>query len=206
MMDRMMLQTAKESAYSSEKSKLSPENAMWKKVISKMEELPDEMSELERQAYEHKIERKLKAGKRLTSKELNYLRTHNPELYKIAKHVETSRKSLRIKLKNCKSKQDVHNVIQEQFTALRAMKNAPAQEYMAAMVQREIRNFKKSSAYAKLPLNRKEAVKKKKKVLCETEREENEEEVYSKAVFFNKLQMQCDTLSTITSAVLAFGN
>ncbi|MCH5252857.1 MAG: hypothetical protein J1F22_07770 [Lachnospiraceae bacterium] len=204
MMDRMMLQTAKESGYSPEKGKLSHENTMWQKVIREMEGLSDDMSELEQQAYEHKIEQKMRAGKKLTSKELNYLRTHNPELYKIAKRVEVSRKSLRAKLKNCKSKQDVHNVIQGQFCSLRAMKGDPAQKYMAAMVQREIRKFTKSSAYAKLPLNRKDAVKQKKKTLCETEREETEEEVYSKAVFFNKLQMQCDTLSKITSAVLAF--
>ncbi|MCH5264601.1 MAG: hypothetical protein J1F02_01790 [Lachnospiraceae bacterium] len=205
MMDRMMLRAAKESENTPEayNTNASPKKAMWQELIGAMEDPTAGMSEAERQEYGRRIEQKMKAGKKLTAKELSYLRIHNPELYKIAVRVETSRKTLRQRLKTCKSKQEVHSVVQGQLSVLRSMKGDPAREYMAAMMQREISEFKKSSVYAKLPLKTEQGDKKMKKVLYTVE-SEDEEDIYSRAVFFGSLQLQCDELSQMTDAVMEF--
>ncbi len=122
-----------------------------KEGILKMEETLYDVPEEDRESFERNIQRKLKSGQPLTAKELNYLRIHNPELYRTAIRVEQSRKNLKTQLKNCRSKEAVQNVIGRQFARLKAMKNDPDREYMAAMIQREIDEFKKSSAYARLP-------------------------------------------------------
>lgn len=184
---------------------MSPKNAAWQKFICELEDPTVGMSEKEQKEYERRIEQKMKAGKKLSAKELNYLRIHNPDLYKIALRVEISRKSLRYRLKNCRSKQEVHDVVQGQLGAVRSAKGDPAREYLVAMVQRELRKFKKSGAYARLPMKTEHGEKKSKKVLYFPEQEKGDEtEFYSKVMFLGSLQMQCEELSLMTSAVLEF--
>ena len=73
----------------------------WKKAIEALVDPTSGMDEPERANYEQKIMQKLKSGKRLSSEELDYLRIHNPEMYKIAVRVVTERKVLKTKLQNC---------------------------------------------------------------------------------------------------------
>lgn len=123
---------------------------LFKEGISQMEDslmVPEE----ERASFEQKIRMKLKTGRPLSAKELNYLRIHNPEMYRSAMRIEMSRKILKNQLKGCKSKEDVQRVVSNQLSVLRSMEGDPDREYMMAMVQREIEKFKKSAAYARLP-------------------------------------------------------
>lgn len=122
-----------------------------KEGIAKIEDSFLDVPEEDRESFEQKIKMKLKMGKPLSAKELNYLRIHNPEAYRTAMRVELSRKILKNQLKSCKTKEDVQRVVSNQLSIMRSMENDPDREYMMAMVQREIDEFKKSAAYARLP-------------------------------------------------------
>ncbi len=80
-------------------------NDIWKEAIEALVDPTSGMDEPQRAEYEQKIMQKLKSGRKLTQEELDYLRIHNPEMYKIAVRVETERKVLKTKLNNCKSKE-----------------------------------------------------------------------------------------------------
>lgn len=156
-----------------------------KEGISKIEDSFIDVPEEEREAFLQKIKMKLKMGKPLSAKELNYLRIHDPEAYRSAMRVAYARKNLQDSLKRCRSKEEVSRVISNQLSNLRAMKNDPDREYMMAMVQREIDAFKKSGAYARLPETEKEA---KGKVKSETKSR------YEFSIFLQLFQ-QSETLS-----------
>lgn len=128
-----------------------------KEGISKIEDSFMDVPEEEREAFEQKIKMKMKMGKPLSAKELNYLRIHDPEAYRSAMRVAHARKNLQDSLKRCRSKEEVSRVISNQLSNLRAMEKDPDREYMMAMVQREIEAFTKSGAYARLPETEKEA-------------------------------------------------
>lgn len=174
--------------------------SIWKEVIDELVDPTSGMEESERAEYDQKILQKLKSGKRLTSEEMNYLRIHNPELYRSAMRVEVARKSLQERLKNCRSKEEVQQVVFVQMEVLRGMKDDPDGEYITAMVKKEIDDFRKSSAYAKLPLTSDKREKKTKKV--ETYEPGKEEEIYSKVNIFTKMQFQCEMISQMTQAFI----
>ena len=69
------------------------------------------MSEEEKQDYEKKIRAKLQRGANLSVEELNYLRIHNPELYRSAMRVKTAKQQLKEQLRHCKSKQEANTLI-----------------------------------------------------------------------------------------------
>lgn len=55
-----------------------------KEGIAKIEDSFLDVPEEDRESFEQKIKMKLKMGKPLSAKELNYLRIHNPEAYRIS--------------------------------------------------------------------------------------------------------------------------
>ncbi len=162
---------------------------MIKEGIARMEEASLEVTEEERAALERQIRWKLKNGRQLTAKELNYLRIHDPETYRTAIRVERARKNLRNELKRCRSKEEVNRVISNQLAILKSMKSDPDLECMAAMVQKEIEEFKKSNAYARLPETVEEG--KKKHTVHQAETGDNQD-VLSVTVLSYK---QCEVLS-----------
>lgn len=167
---------------------------MIKEGIARMEEATLEVTEEERAALERQIRWKLKNGRQLTAKELNYLRIHDPETYRTAIRVERARKNLRNELKRCRSKEEVNRVISNQLAILKSMKSDPDLECMAAMVQKEIEEFKKSNAYARLPETAEEG--KKKHTVHQTETRDDKDilsvDVLSVTVLSYK---QCEVLS-----------
>lgn len=56
------------------------------------------------------IDAKLKAGQRLSSQEMAYLRAHSPALYEEAVEVERERRQYKKDLENCKTKEDVERL------------------------------------------------------------------------------------------------
>lgn len=157
---------------------------IFKESIAQMENSCSGLSEEEIRAAIKKIQQKMKMGKSLTAQELNLLRVHDPETYRSAIRVERSRKNLKQRLKQCRSKEAVQNVITSQLSVLRAMRNDPDREYLAPMIQQEIQEFLKSSHYARLP---------------ETEKDEkrNKKNSSSQAMISLKAQsfQQCEMLS-----------
>lgn len=176
---------------------------IWKEAIEALVDPTSGMEESERANYEQKIMQKLKTGRRLTSDELEYLRLHNPDLYKSAVRVEVSRKALREKLSNCKSKEEVQQVVWNQMETLRAMEKDPDIEYMSAMVKKEIDDFKKSSEYARLPLKKEEGKKKvQKETWSESKEQEESEETFGKIAIYSRMQVQCERIVQMTQAFI----
>ncbi len=184
----------------------------WKKFRTGLLDPAEDMDEEKRKAYEQKIRAKLKSGKRLTSQELSYLRMHNPELYKIAMRVEIARQALRNRLKSCKSKEEVQQVISGQMEAIKTMREAgdPAAEYMEAMADHEIKTLQESSAYARLPERIEDVRKKKKQQVKEDdpfekqdkkERQEDGETYFSWSLLLQG-RFQCDMIGQLTAEIL----
>ena len=108
------------------------EQDIWKKVCEQLTDITSGMSEEEKQDYEKKIRAKLQRGANLSVEELNYLRIHNPELYRSAMRVKTAKQQLKEQLRHCKSKQEANTLI-------------------AWTISRISDKFKKSFRYARLP-------------------------------------------------------
>ncbi len=120
----------------------------------------DEVSEENRREMDARIIAKLKSGKKLSQKELDYLRRTNPILYAEAMRVQRMAEALEEQLKHAKSKEEVNQIF---TTALSGIsKNDPDREYLIASFNRISEEFRKSKAYNELPTTIEEAKKKKK--------------------------------------------
>ncbi|MDO4167684.1 MAG: hypothetical protein Q4D32_09800 [Eubacteriales bacterium] len=182
-----------------------------KEILTHLLDPTDGMDDEARKEYEQRLMAKLKSGKRLTSEEMNYLRIHNPSLYEIAVRVERARQALRERLKACKSKEEVQQVVAGQMEVVKAMDKAgdPAAEYMAAMVQYEVKTFHESSQYARLPETREEAAKKKKSMkekdpFAEEDQKEVEQDggEYEDWTLFLQGQYHCDLIDRFAVGIL----
>ncbi len=178
-------------------------NTIWRETIALMEKATVNVNEKDRAAYEQKIMQKLKSGRKLTSDEMEYLRVYQPELYRSACRVENARKVLKTKLKSCKSKQEVQNVISVQQEYLKAL-DGTDKEYMTAMVQRECQEFKKTSEYARLPETTKQEKRREKKIVFGGE-SGDEEAGYdrNRVALLGYSQIQCDTITQMAQAFTA---
>ena len=111
-----------------------------------------------KEKMEAKIQAKLEAGKRLSNKEMQYLRRNNPVLCAMAMRVEMKRKSVETRLEHASSKQEVEDIRTETLSTV--SKNDPAKKYIIAAVEKVVEEFKGTDAYKKLPETEKEAEKK----------------------------------------------
>lgn len=102
-----------------------------------------------KEKYESRIRMKLEAGKRLTPKEMQYLRQYNPTLYAYAVRVEAKRRTVEERLKHAKSKREVQDIQDDAMYSVG--KNDPAREYMIAAVKDAVKEFKETDEYKRLP-------------------------------------------------------
>lgn len=116
------------------------------------------MTEEEREKLDAQIQAKLKAGKKLSQKEMDYLRKTNPIMYAHAKRVQTMAESMEERLKHAKSKEEADHIISSSLG--RISKNDPDKEYIVASINRISMEFRKSGAYGRLPNTEKETKKK----------------------------------------------
>lgn len=107
------------------------------------------MSEDEKKAYEERIMKKLRAGKKLTAEEMNYLRAKNPQLYAQAARVQAMRENLENQLKNCRSKEEVEKVYGNAISMV--AKDDPMKEAIVAAYDDVMKEFKKTNQYQALP-------------------------------------------------------
>lgn len=114
-----------------------------------MTDITSGMSEEEKQDYEKKIRAKLQRGANLSVEELNYLRIHNPELYRSAMRVKTAKQQLKEQLRHCKSKQEANTLIARAIS--RISDKDPDKTYLTAGLRKVAEEFKKSFRYARLP-------------------------------------------------------
>lgn len=125
------------------------EQDIWKKVCEQLTDITSGMSEEEKQDYEKKIRAKLQRGANLSAEELNYLRIHNPELYRSAMRVKTAKQQLKEQLRHCKSKQEANALIGRAIS--RISDKDPDKTYLTAGLREVAEEFKKSFQYARLP-------------------------------------------------------
>ena len=118
------------------------------------------------------IQAKLRAGKKLISEEMDYLRANDPEAYMHALRIQQARKSLEASLKHAKSRQEAQEIISSAVSSI--TKNDPDREAMIAAVSDVADKFMKSAEYNKLPATDDEAKKKRKNQFSD-EAEEDED-------------------------------
>lgn len=185
-----------------EKDSKMMKGVIWKEAMEKLLDPTSEMSPEQKAEYEAKIRMKLKTGKRLTAKEMNYLRVNNPTLYRTARRVEIARQGFRERLKHCRSKEEVQMVITGQMQVVEAMpKEDPDREYMAAMVKHEMDSFRQSKAYAKLPEKVDHRVKKKQQDASDYQPDDEEDEsAYSGLGALMQGQFQCGIIDGLAQS------
>lgn len=106
-----------------------------------------------------RIMSKLKNGKKLSAKELDFLRRNDPVLYAHALRIQRMADALKQQLSNAKSKQEAN----DKFTiAVSSVSDKdPDKEYLLAAYNEVAKEFHRSPAYQRLPATPKEAKKKK---------------------------------------------
>lgn len=109
----------------------------------------EKMSEEDRTKMDAKITAKLQSGKKLSQKEMDYLRKTNPIMYAHALRVQRMAEAVEEQLKHAKSKEEADSIISASLSGI--SKNDPDREYIYAAVNRISTEFHKSGAYEKLP-------------------------------------------------------
>ena len=136
----------------------------------------EEMSEADRAKMDAQIYAKLESGKKLSQKEMDYLRRTNPIMYAHALRVQRMAEAVEEQLKHAKSKEEADRIVSSALCGI--SKNDPDREYIFAAVNRVSNEFHKSGAYEKLPNTIDEGDKKKKKgeeFFSDAEDEEDDE-------------------------------
>lgn len=118
----------------------------------------EKMSDDDRAKMDAQILAKLKSGKKLSQKEMDYLRKTNPIMYSHAMRVQRIAETIEEQLKHAKSKEEADRIISSSLSVI--SKNDPDKEYIVAAVNRINTEFHKSGAYNKLPNTMEEANKK----------------------------------------------
>lgn len=127
-----------------------------RKILGK-DNIVDADSEKKKIKMESEIIQKMKNGKELTPKELEFLKKNNPLFYRYAKIVEVKRKCIENQLQHCKSKEEAR-LIQDN-----AMSELNMQSTIAKMIANTainaVEEFKKLDEFKKLPETNKEESK-----------------------------------------------
>lgn len=121
----------------------------YKKAVEEILDPASAMTEEECRQFEQKILAKLKSGKNLSSEEMNYLKIHNPVLYRTAMRVKLAKQRLKEQLKHCRSKEEANDVIAAAIGGI--SDKDPDREYLVAGLAETAKNFRKDSHYARLP-------------------------------------------------------
>ncbi len=109
----------------------------------------EKMTEEDRSRMDAQIIAKLQSGKKLSQKEMDYLRKTNPIMYAHALRVQRMAEAVEEQLKHAKSKEEADRIISSALSGI--SKNDPDREYIFAAVNRISTEFHKSGAYEKLP-------------------------------------------------------
>lgn len=105
-------------------------------------------TEEEKNEYVSNIYRKYRSGKKLSAKEMNYLRQNDPETYMHAMRVRLKRNILEDKLKRCRTKRQAQEIYDEAVVSIG--EKDPDKEVLIRTYQDAWNEFKKSGEYARL--------------------------------------------------------
>ncbi len=93
----------------------------------------------------------------MTPREIIYLQKKNPMLYMKVIMMEKKREILEQRLKNCKSKKEVNDVITREVSLLQ--KDDPDKDIKLKVILDTVKDFKKTQYYKTLPEREKEREK-----------------------------------------------
>lgn len=157
-----------------------------------------------REKYDAKIQAKLEAGKRLSAKEMQYLKKYNPVLYIHAKRIEAKRRSVEEQLKHARSKREVQEI--QDLAIGTISKDDPVRKYMIAAVQETIKAFKETQDYKNLPTVEEEGKKKGSNKIRNDSDGDEEEEKFSITYEAGEGMYQMafvDDISSVATGVMA---
>ncbi len=129
-----------------------------KRELEALNDPQEHMTEEEHAAYQKKLSAKLRSGKKLTAKEMSYLRFRCPSLYQLARRLEYKRLKMEHRLKQAKSKQEAEDIYNEMVGQV--SKEDPDKEAILNTYKNTYEEFKKTVKYRQLPETREEAVAK----------------------------------------------
>lgn len=107
------------------------------------------MTDEEKQEFTKKIMAKLKAGKKLSIEEMQYLKEINPDLYQKVARVQAMREALEQQLAHCHTKQEALEAYS--FSMDMVSKDDDMGEYIRAAYQDAYDAFQDSDLYQTLP-------------------------------------------------------
>jgi hypothetical protein len=117
--------------------------------LEKINQEGDGMSEQDKQKMRARIEAKLKSGKKLSSKEEQFLRETEPKMYLQYQRIRSMADHMSEQLKHAKTKQQANDII---TTAVSSVSDKdPYKEYALAAMNEAAKEFKKSPEYGRLP-------------------------------------------------------
>lgn len=96
-----------------------------------------------------RVAAKMSSGKKLTPDELDYLRRTDPKMYAKYLMMQQRKEILKKRLENCKSKQEVNNVICQEISMIN--KKDPDREMRINIIKEVEKEFKKTKRYKELP-------------------------------------------------------
>ena len=140
-----------------EQKKITTVNELAEYVLAKSVGCED-LSDEEKERMDAKIMAKLKAGKKLSQKEMEYLRRTNPMMYAQAMRIQKMAEAVEEQLKHARSKEEANRIVSSAISGI--SKNDPYKEYIVAAINRVSTEFHKSGAYNKLPNTIEDAKKK----------------------------------------------
>ena len=134
-----------------------------KYILEKVQnKVSDEMTEEDKAKMSAKILQKLKAGKKLTKKEEQFLKETNPQMYIQYLRIRARAEAMAEQLKHAKTKQQANHII---MVATASVSNKdPYKEYVLAAMYKVADEYKAAPEYQRLPnteaeLEKKENVK-----------------------------------------------
>lgn len=158
-MEKILLNTAQGSENA---QNVSTKEEIARYYFEVMNDFDDEMSDEKKQKIQARISAKLKAGKKLTAEEMNYLRKYEPLMYQRALRIQKMAENVENQLKHARSKQEANMIVSQSVAGI--SDKDPDKEYIAAAINRVATKFRQSRAYAALPETPDDAYRKKKNV------------------------------------------
>jgi hypothetical protein len=125
--------------------------------IEKLVDSSDGMSDKDKEKMNARIYAKLKSGKKLSSKEEQYLRSTNPQMYVQYQRIRTMSDCMENRLKHARSKEEANEIITSTISSV--SDKDPYKQYMVAALNETAKDFRNSDTYTKLP-NKKDDAKK----------------------------------------------
>lgn len=183
-----------------ETKKITTTKELAESILDKINGTGD-MTDEDKAKMDARIMAKLKSGKKLSQKELNYLKKTNPIMYAHALRVQRMAEAIEEQIKHAKSKEEADRILSSSMAGI--SKNDPDREYIVAAINRISHEFRESGAYEKLPDTIEEAKKKHSKecgdVFSDAEDEEEEDNDGFDLKSWSPLKEVYDSMPTFTA-------